>query len=251
MIIYKATNKVNGKVYIGQTVNSLEVRKRQHLNSHKYNSFKCTHFSNAIKKYGPDSFCWDVLAEVDDREELDRLEVYFISLYNSTDHSKGYNLLSGGSNGYYHSSVTKKRIGDAQKGAKNHMFGLTGSSNPTSKEVVCLDTLEVYSSATECATTLGLSLSKVCAVCRGDRATTGGMRFRYVGSENIEVKSPKKTRRIYDETTQTLHFTLVNACVDITGDKSSYSAMLNTIKYNIKKGRDYVTWRGHKLWFVD
>ena len=40
MVIYKATNKVNGKIYVGQTINKLSNRRRQHENSYKYESTK-------------------------------------------------------------------------------------------------------------------------------------------------------------------------------------------------------------------
>ena len=50
MIIYKVTNIINNKIYIGQTIHSLNIRKSQHERSHEY-GYK-TAFSNAIKKYG-------------------------------------------------------------------------------------------------------------------------------------------------------------------------------------------------------
>lgn len=251
MLIYKAKNKLNGKVYIGQTKNSLETRKRQHLNSHKYNSFRCTHFSKAIEKYGEEAFEWEVLATTESVDMLDRLEIMYISEYQSTDPSKGYNLTSGGSNGYSHSDITKERIGSAQRGTKNHMYGRTGALNPTSKEVIDLDTKIIYPSATICAQELGLSLSKVCAVCRGDRGSTQGKIFRYVGQEDTVSKLQRKTKRIYNHDKQTMYYSIKEACIDLTGDDKSYSALVNTIKYNKAKERTRLTWRGHDIELVD
>ena len=54
MIIYKVTNIINNKIYIGQTIHSLNIRKSQHERSHEY-GYK-TAFSNAIKKYGKENF---------------------------------------------------------------------------------------------------------------------------------------------------------------------------------------------------
>ena len=56
LIIYKATNKINGKVYIGQTTNSLSYRRDQHFREAKCIKRKTVYFHNAISKYGEDNF---------------------------------------------------------------------------------------------------------------------------------------------------------------------------------------------------
>ena len=63
MIIYKVTNIINNKIYIGQTIHSLNIRKSQHERSHEY-GYK-TAFSNAIKKYGKENFIWEIIYETD------------------------------------------------------------------------------------------------------------------------------------------------------------------------------------------
>ena len=59
MIIYKATNLINNKTYIGQTVLDLKTRRRQHENSYKYKN--CYAFSKAIKKYGKENFKQEII----------------------------------------------------------------------------------------------------------------------------------------------------------------------------------------------
>lgn len=83
-IIYKITNKVNGKSYIGQTRYTLEFRWRQH--QHKKDN---TYFHNAIKKYGVDNFTLEILEECD-VENLSSREIFYIAKYNTF--SNGYNL---------------------------------------------------------------------------------------------------------------------------------------------------------------
>lgn len=56
MIIYKATNKFNGKIYIGQTINSLEYRSNQHKRDANRVNKKNYYFINAIAKYGFQEF---------------------------------------------------------------------------------------------------------------------------------------------------------------------------------------------------
>ena len=94
MIIYKVTNKVNGKIYIGQTVRTLEQRKWQHLNAAKHGCK--THFYNAIRKYGEDNFVFEVIDEASSIQELNALERYYIAKFNCI--KEGYNMVDGGNN---------------------------------------------------------------------------------------------------------------------------------------------------------
>jgi len=86
--IYKITNKVNGKSYIGQTRNSVEFRWRQHKNN---KSGYALHY--AIRKYGADNFEVETLEECD-VSKLDEREIYYIDKYNTF--TNGYNLNKGG-----------------------------------------------------------------------------------------------------------------------------------------------------------
>ena len=113
-IIYKVTNIINGKVYIGQTTRSLKKRKKEH----KYDAAKTcynSHFHNAIRKYGFNAFKWKIIADTYDRDMLNFLEAFFIDLYNSTNKDKGYNIKEGGKNGKL-SNETKKKMSESQKG---------------------------------------------------------------------------------------------------------------------------------------
>lgn len=94
MIIYKATNRVNGKCYIGQTRHSLDYRKRVHLT--KARQGVKTHFYSAIRKYGEDNFDWEILCSAKDKQQLNELELYYITKYDSIKH--GYNMVDGGDN---------------------------------------------------------------------------------------------------------------------------------------------------------
>lgn len=117
MLIYKATNLINEKVYIGQTINNLKKRKRDHI-SNALNKENNMYFHRAIRKYGSNSFTWKILQECDTIEELNRLEIYYIDLYNTF--KNGYNLTLGGNSimGFKHSEETKKRMSEAAKGRK-------------------------------------------------------------------------------------------------------------------------------------
>lgn len=86
--IYKITNKVNGKSYIGQTRYTVEFRWKQH--QHKVDN---TYFHNAINKYGADNFTVETLEECK-YEDLDSREIFYIAKYDTFNN--GYNLTIGG-----------------------------------------------------------------------------------------------------------------------------------------------------------
>jgi len=95
-IIYKATNKLNNKIYIGQTIKTLTERKKSHQASAKHNSKY--HFHNAIRKYGFENFNWEILKKgITNKKQLDKLEIKYIKDYNSI--KIGYNISTGGGGG--------------------------------------------------------------------------------------------------------------------------------------------------------
>jgi group I intron endonuclease len=98
--IYKYTNKINGKIYVGQT-NNLQKR----FSGHKSEAFnpKANGYNlpihAAIRKYGLENFTFEVLEEIAEGESqrfIDDREIYFIGYYHSLITENGYNLTIGG-----------------------------------------------------------------------------------------------------------------------------------------------------------
>lgn len=100
-IIYCYTNLINGKKYIGQTINP-----NQRYNAHKSSAFnpKDPEYDSVIhrafRKYGYENFKYEILAEAETIDELNGLEIYYIAHYN-TQIPNGYNVKSGGNNGSF------------------------------------------------------------------------------------------------------------------------------------------------------
>jgi group I intron endonuclease len=111
--VYLLTNKVNGKVYVGQTWLSFEERMQKDGAGYKNSMY----LYGALQKYGIENFEYSVLSKSLTQEEADKLEKFYIEKYNSLDHDVGYNLKEGGSAGK-HSEETKIKIG---KGSKNRI----------------------------------------------------------------------------------------------------------------------------------
>lgn len=106
-IIYKITNKVNGKIYIGQTIQALEKRWRFHVRGAGKSS--SMPICRAIRKYGEDNFELSIICSASNRDELDSLEEKYISEMNSLVPS-GYNLRAGGHSSRLHpDSIEKMR----------------------------------------------------------------------------------------------------------------------------------------------
>jgi len=110
MVIYKITNKLNNKVYIGQTVQSLKDR----LNHHFRSSPNSPMF-RARKKHGKENFSIEEIDTAQTLEELNEKEIYWIAFYHSTNREKGYNLMSGGGNKGKHSEESKKKMSESHK----------------------------------------------------------------------------------------------------------------------------------------
>ena len=115
MIIYKATNRINGKVYIGQTKHSLEHRKNSHERDTRCRKKHSTYFHEALAKYGYENFVWEVIDESNSQVEIDKLEKKYIQEYRSMDKEFGYNLKDGGKEGGIYNEEGKRRLGESTK----------------------------------------------------------------------------------------------------------------------------------------
>jgi len=147
--IYRVTNIINNKVYIGFTSKRLCNRKSQHKH-HAFSDTSDNKFYNAIRKYGWENFIWDVIYQskedcsVELSHTLTVMEDLFIQEYNSI--LNGYNTINGGGNlpimrgkdhplyGIGHSPETKRKI------SKNH-HNVTGPNNPRARNITIIDVL--------------------------------------------------------------------------------------------------------------
>lgn len=191
-IIYKITNNINGKIYIGQTIRELEVRIKEHKRH------KDTIMGKVFDKYGIDNFTIEIIDIADNIEELNDKEIYWISYYDSTNKDKGYNLCNGGDNtsGYKHTEKSKKKMSDNHPkyfGEDNHFYGKTHSeetrkimsekgkdNRANMRPVINLDTGEIFISIRRaCEKYPHILPTHITRVCKGKRKRTGGYRWAY------------------------------------------------------------------------
>lgn len=179
-VIYKITNKVNLKVYIGQTTNERGFDGRYDFSGvgiervHKtllcckkiekpYNS----HLLGAIEMYGCENFEVNKVLDVAfSKQELDIKEVMYISKYKSINRNFGYNFTTGGGNGKQSKEVrlwsSLSRIG------KNML-----SENPRARKVICLTTLDVFDCILDGANFYNVNAKTVIGACSGKRKIGG------------------------------------------------------------------------------
>ena len=126
-IIYKTTNLVNGKYYIGQHMT--RVLDDGYLGSG-------TALLRAIKKYGKENFSREILAHADNAEQLNALEAFYVG-WDEVNSRSCYNLKTGGGGRGIIGAEVRQKISDAHKGRKysaerraNISAGLKGRQKP-------------------------------------------------------------------------------------------------------------------------
>lgn len=109
--IYKITNNINGKVYIGQSIN-IKQRWSRHKEISKNINSHCYEYPlyRAMRKYGIENFSFEIIEECDTSILNDR-EIYWIAFHQSADENFGYNLTLGGS----HSSPIKLNLAEVEE----------------------------------------------------------------------------------------------------------------------------------------
>ena len=205
--IYKITNKINNKVYIGQTNRTIEIRWKEHCRHLKSNMPIC----KAINKYGKENFLIEKLEECSDIL-LDKREQYWIEYYNSFNKENGYNATFGGQNSgfimtdkaervkqLWQEGYGQKQIVEKTKLNVETVHGYLIKSGVTTedirerqkeilrkkrgKKVLQYDLkgnfIKEWISATEVERQTGISRGNIGAVCNGKRKTAGNFIWRY------------------------------------------------------------------------
>lgn len=119
--IYSITNIINGKKYIGQSVD-VKCRLRNHKWSLRHNQHNNDHLQKSFNKYGENCFVFDIVCECEE-SQLDELERYYISYYNCMDSNYGYNSESGGNLNKHWSDELIQKMKAIRGGENSGMWG--------------------------------------------------------------------------------------------------------------------------------
>lgn len=148
--IYKITNLINNKVYVGQTSHSIYDRFTCHIeNAERGKQF---HLSKAIRKYGKENFKIEALEYVKLKREANDREIYWIENYNANNRLKGYNMTIGGEGGNTFAAKTAdemkaigEKISTAVKGKNN------GNHTPVNAKDIITNEIYHFDSGSDCA----------------------------------------------------------------------------------------------------
>ena len=217
-IIYKITNNINGKMYIGQTINTLQKRFNDHCRMPKRKK-DIAIINSAIHKYGKENFTVEELCTANNHKELDKYEIYFIALYNTV--KIGYNVSLGGNGRGKVSNETRRKISIAHTGKRwsqkqkdhlsqlkkklykdktNHPFYGKYHNNDTKKKIIIANqknakpvlqsdidgkTINKYRSLWLAAKENNLYPESIKRVCSGKQKTSGGFKWAFVNKKDI------------------------------------------------------------------
>lgn len=224
--VYKITNNINGKVYIGQSIN-IKARWKDHVNSLNRGDSRCTILQRAWNKYKQENFSFDIL-ELCDEDALDNIEINYINIYDAINN--GYNIETGGNENKHLSKETKQKLSDSAKGrlsdpTKNPMYDkhhtyetkakISASkkgkslSEETKKKlslirighpgynknltpVYCVELDKIFSCASDAEKSLGINGTNILPCCRHDygRKTCGGYHWEFANTlfSEAEIK---------------------------------------------------------------
>lgn len=161
--IYKITNDINKKVYIGQTIKTVNYRFKEHLRTaknHYENKQTLTHFHKAIIKYGAEHFFVETIEECDDNL-LDEREIYWINYYDSF--LNGYNSTTGG------------QFAPQSKGQMVIQYSITG------------EYIHLFENARKAALAVNGNENSIRDACGGRRKSSADYQWRYF-EENFPLQ---------------------------------------------------------------
>lgn len=172
-LIYTFKNKENGKEYIGQTIQPIEVRDYAHYYA-AFNQFKQGKFYNALRKYGKGGFIRSILhtIEVTTAEELiDKLNILEdLEIVSRNTISNGYNTLRGGRN------IIKTNGNSISKSKVNQVYKNSNVIEQYTKDGVLI---AIHTSAMQAERAVNGDNGHILAVCRGQRKTHKGFIWKF------------------------------------------------------------------------
>lgn len=169
-IIYCAINKINGKRYIGQTIQDLKERQRKH-----FTTDCCPYFHRAILKNGKDTFEWKIIDFGIQGVDLDRKEKFWITFFETNNPKKGYNLTDGGQNGAFVSIENIKKARDILVEKHGRRYDIKRKLH----NIRCIETQQVFKTAAEASRQMNIHHGHITSAANGKLKSAGGYHWEW------------------------------------------------------------------------
>lgn len=235
--VYKITNNINNKCYIGSSIR-VEQRWKQHINASKNpNNLQYNYpLYNAFRLYGLDNFSFEILKDdFESIEEMENYEYQMIELYHTTDHEYGYNQTKFTS---CH-TIGKENI-------EKHLEKISQRCALVDKDNNILETYISYAEAARIHTGKENQTSTIANVCKGITSSYKGKYFRNINQNNevekIDFKNQHGKKSIIgisvENPTEEIYFDSISeAATAMNTDRWSITQSIQGIKrYSIVKG---------------
>lgn len=202
--IYQIKNKINGKIYVGKTLDLPEYRWKEHIHDYSREGYRDRPLYRAFTKYGIENFEFSVIEQCSDLEVNDR-EIYWIEYYGSF--KNGYNATLGGDGKHYCdydlifalykegknvkeiAELTHYDVNTCKRALDNrgitHQDRVSRGRKKINKVVLQLDKdtneiISIYPSIQKAYDALGKQHSgHIASVCNGKRKTAYGYKWKY------------------------------------------------------------------------
>lgn len=180
--IYSITNKINNKIYIGSSTGHYR-RKGQHYYMLRRNIHFNKHLQSSWNKYGEKAFRFKIIEYIQDLENLNKKEEYYIEKYNTTNPFKGYNHRKdcGKNFGNKWSDEAKKRFSALKKGKPILHLNYNKQSMLYMKKVVAIknNTILIFNSIKEASNNLKIDRTNISKALHGVIKTAGNYKWEF------------------------------------------------------------------------
>ena len=273
--IYKIENLINGKIYIGKSVN-IEKRFRTHINdSFNENKPEYNHLIHkAIRKYKANNFSFDIIEECDE-SDLNSREMYWIHIYDCCvldGKDKGYNMTRGGEGsssidiykvyelwdeGLSVTEIAEKLHNDkhavsirikeydnyTQEELNKRHYGLIAKSKQ--KEICQYDLIgnfiNQYDSVLEASEKTGIGYRTICSNIQGQTSSAGGFQWRYKGDPSPGAYNVKGNGYRTPIIQLDLEYNLINVFDSLkSAAKAIGLTSTSTLSYAIKRPKSVI-----------
>ena len=184
--VYTIYNIITNKFYIGSSVN-LRTRRTLHFRELKQGTHHSKYLQNSYNKYGRDNFIFKIIRECDPKDCIS-LEQYFINAI-----SPEYNMckIAGNCLGRKSTEETRKKMSLSRLGKKASEETRQKLRENIGKPIIQFDLqmnkLCEYLSISDASRTTGIHLSAIAHTLKGERKTSGGFKWKYKYSQNVEI----------------------------------------------------------------